>query len=405
LRRPVDLHKKGGGSVSGSANRNLHAQQRKGGMMAKAMKKRFSFHGEEDLKRGSKAAEVEALQSMLAAFGHLRGTYAPGHLCACTERAVRRYQRFYGLRSDGIVGPVTKKHMVQPRCGTPDYPTSPGGVSAGAPFVLRGCKYDRNDLTYGFINGTSDLPASREREITAQAFAVWSAVTNLTFTEVDPGNNPDFRIAWRTHDHGDGSSFDGPGNTLAHAFYPAPCGGSNSGDLHFDESELWSQDPADNGILLLNVAIHEIGHLLGLSHSQDEAAIMFAFYSPERFNLAQDDIDGIQELYSPPSASEQIILQSEKSGTLARTADSALFEVEVPTTLAVSIDGPSDADFDLYVRKGAPPTVDEWDFRAYTVSADETIVFPADPGETYHVMVRSYEGGGDFTLHVKPNAS
>ena len=207
------------------------------------------------------------------------------------------------------------------------------------------------------------------------------------------------------HHHGDGSSFDGPGNTLAHAFFPPPCGGPNAGDLHFDEGEIWSEDPADNGILLLNVAIHEIGHLIGLSHSQDDAAIMFAFYSPERFNLAQDDIDGIQALYGAPSASEQIILQSEKSGTLARTADAAFFEVEVPTTLAVSIDGPSNADFDLYVRKGAAPTVNEWDFRAYTVSADETIVFPADPGEKYHVMVRSYDGSGDFTLHVKPNAS
>ena len=84
--------------------------------MTKAKKKRFSFHEEEDLKRGSDAAEVEALQSLLVAFGHLRGTYMPGHLCGCTERAVRRYQRFYGLESDGIVGPVTKKHMVQPRC-------------------------------------------------------------------------------------------------------------------------------------------------------------------------------------------------------------------------------------------------------------------------------------------------
>ena len=198
--------------------------------MAKAKKKRFSFHEGEDLKRGSEAADVEPLQSMLVAFGHLRGTYTPGHLCGCTERAVRRYQRFYGLKSDGIVGPVTKKHMVQPRCGTPDYPTSPGGVSAGAPFVLRGCKYDRNDLTYGFINGTSDLPDTRERAITAQAFAVWSAVTNLTFTEVDSSDHPDFRIAWRKRNHGDGSSFDGPGNTLAHAFYPPPCGGPNAGD-------------------------------------------------------------------------------------------------------------------------------------------------------------------------------
>lgn len=373
--------------------------------MAKSEKKRFEFAEGDAIERGSEHGDVAALQSMLAAFGHLRGSFTPGHMCSCTERAVRRYQRFYSLAPDGVVGPVTKGHLVQPRCGTPDYPTSPGGFAAGAPFVLRGCKYDRQDLTYALVNGTADLPGSREQEIVRQAFDVWSSVANLSFTEIDHGDHPDFRIAWRPGDHGDGSSFDGPGNTLAHAFYPPPCGGPHAGDLHFDEAELWVEGPGDGGIILLNTAIHEIGHLLGLAHSQEFEAIMYAIYAPDRSHLAQDDIDGVQTLYGPPSSSEQIILQSATQGTLDRTADTAHYEVRVPTTLSVSVDGPPDADFDLYVRRGEVPTVDDWDYRAYTVSADETIVFPTQPGETYHVMVRSYDGTGDFTLRVEPGGS
>ncbi len=370
--------------------------------MAKHAKERFCFATKEPLTAKSHNQDVVALQTLLTRFGYLRGTFEPGRLCPATQRSVRRYQRFYHLKPDGIVGPITKKSLEQPRCGVPDIPVSPGGETPGAPFVLRGCKYNKNDLSYAFINGTADLAGSREREIVRQAFEAWEGVANLRFQEVEANRNPDFRIAWRSGNHGDGDGFDGAGNILAHAFFPPPCGGPNAGDLHFDEAERWVDDPTANGILLLQVAIHEIGHLLGLSHSQDESAIMFAFYSPDRVNLADDDIKGAIALYGERSTIQQLQLGAAVNGSLPRAGEQTTFELKVPSAFSVILDGPADADFDLYVRKDEPPTPELWDFRAYTVAADERITFPAEAGASYFVMVRSYDGAGDYQLRVEP---
>ena len=53
------------------------------------------------------------------------------------------------------------------------------------------------------------------------------------------------------------------------------------------------------GVNLLQVAVHEFGHSLGLLHSNVEDAIMYAYYPgyiPD-LKLHSDDIAGIQHLY------------------------------------------------------------------------------------------------------------
>ncbi|XP_014676894.1 PREDICTED: 50 kDa hatching enzyme-like [Priapulus caudatus] len=68
--------------------------------------------------------------------------------------------------------------------------------------------------------------------------------------------------------------------------------------VHFDDDEPWVLDN-EHGRDFYWVALHEIGHALGLNHSDRREAIMFAFvksYDPY-LNLNQDDINGAKHLY------------------------------------------------------------------------------------------------------------
>lgn len=67
-------------------------------------------------------------------------------------------------------------------------------------------------------------------------FQIWSDVTTLNFKE-KPRGRVNIDIRFEVGEHGDGDPFDGPGRTLAHAFFP-----QYGGDAHFDNDEKWTID-------------------------------------------------------------------------------------------------------------------------------------------------------------------
>lgn len=206
----------------------------------------------------------------------------PGTLDARTRMALLKFQENFGLPMTGEIDEATLSFWERPRCGFPDV----------GQFVLQGNKWPVSELAYSFLELTSDLPVGQAKDAISEALALWSNAANIRFNQAKDGNQlADIRIRFVNGEHGDGFAFDGPGNVLAHAFFPPPNGADLAGDCHFDDGESWSQ------IDLVTVAAHEFGHALGLAHSTTLGALMYPYYSgPQRF-LHADDIGGIQALY------------------------------------------------------------------------------------------------------------
>lgn len=173
-------------------------------------------------------------------------------------------------------------------------------------YVILGGKWNKSNITWFISKPCNGVSLTTLKTTIQQAFNVWGSQVNLTFSEAANSQSADIILSWGETNHPswvDNSNCQAPFETgvLAHAWGPPPINPYLSGDIHFWNFWNWTPNGEVNGssVSILSIAIHEIGHSLGLNHSLDRSAIMFASYDPTnpKFTLSADDIAGIKSIY------------------------------------------------------------------------------------------------------------
>lgn len=251
--------------------------------------------------KGDKVKGIHDIKLYLARFGYLEYQNTPNRtnneFDQELESALISYQNFYHLNASGTLDATTISQMTMPRCGQPDNKTNHHHKT----------KLLHTVSHYQFFQGNPTWPQSKSHLTYAfgfnypdaavppvdRAFNKWASASGyFTFSRVDDVTSADLKISFESVNHGDGDPFST--TTLAHAFAPT------DGRFHYNAALSWSvgPGPVPNYNDLETVALHEIGHLLGLEHSEDPNAIMWSIIKTGTVkSLNDDDITGIKVLY------------------------------------------------------------------------------------------------------------
>ena len=232
--------------------------------------------------------KVEQIFAYLKHYGYLDG------LQDVTEEIPERIkmaQTILDVEADGVVGHVTYKAMMTlPRCGLSDRQAAAGQFNQW----LR--SKAQEGISYNVRNYLNGLDKNLQEQILVRAWESWEHVCGVHLLRRN-GNQADIIIDASSSP---GEDFGAPGNVLAWAYLPQGSGHTSQLLMKFDLAETWIDDPAQRGILLENVACHEFGHLLGLSHTQINGELMYPIYSQSIKNPQQRyDIPEVVNRYGP----------------------------------------------------------------------------------------------------------
>jgi predicted Zn-dependent protease len=172
--------------------------------------------------------------------------------------------------------------------------------------VYEGAKWADKTITWSFANasgGISDaITNTKEQQAVEQAFQAWAKASGLNFDEVSAGSAADIEVGFS--DLNPASS-----NQIGLTKYTRQGGTLTSAQIELEDPNQASLTTNTSGQLAYantnstfeQVALHEIGHALGLADNDAAGSIMNAVLGTSNQSLNGTDTANIQSLYAKTS--------------------------------------------------------------------------------------------------------
>lgn len=218
-----------------------------------------------------------------------------------------------------------------------------------------------------------------------EAFSTWEAVSMIDLVEVADSQDVDIRVG---NAYIDGPAQPGQSSVLGIAQTWTSGGSLIAAQVWFDS------DAYQSTTVFFQIALHEIGHALGLSHSDDPEDTMYYLSNPlnETGALSADDIASIQSLYGARGDETVPTAPGKAEAAFASAASSLFFLKALPTvTEQANRSDFAEMQYDYYatVLKVATPAIGPYEAFGRAFSSEAAFA-PYKGGTTASFVAKAY---------------